>query len=96
MCGLLTPDDRALAYVELDGLANLRASDNARAVTTSLTFRTGEPRDAWLNTFLRVVEGVLDSVRVGGSAPPRPARRADDLNHPLIRLAIATLSRQTS
>lgn len=72
--GLLTTDDGATAYVELDGLANLRASDNARVFATSLTFRTGDLRYAWLNTFLGVVEGVLDTVAVGGVARIRAYR----------------------
>src|SRR5690349_13520206 len=42
--GLLTTHDGAKAYVEINGLANLRAADNARVFATSLTFRTGDPR----------------------------------------------------
>ncbi len=66
--GLLTTDDGAKAYVELNGLANLRAADNARVFVTSFTCRTGDSRYAWLNTFVGIIEGVLDSVTVGGKA----------------------------
>jgi hypothetical protein len=72
--GLLTTDDGAQAYAELDGLANLRPSDQARVFATALTLRTGDPRYAWLNTFLGVVEGVLDTVAVGGVARIRAYR----------------------
>lgn len=72
--GLLTMEDGAVAYVEFNGLANLRESDNARVFTTSLTFRTREQQYAWLNTFLGLVEGVLDSVGVGGIARLRAYR----------------------
>lgn len=72
--GLLTTNDGATAFVELDGLANLRPADNARVFATSLTFRTGDSRYAWLNTFLGVVEGVLDTVAVGGLARIRAYR----------------------
>jgi hypothetical protein len=72
--GLLTTDDGAKAYVEMNGLANLRASDNARVFATSLTFRTGDARYAWLNGFLGLTEGVLDAVTVGGVARIRAYR----------------------
>ena len=77
--GLLTTDDGAQAYVEFNGLANLRPSDNARVFATALTLRTGDPRYAWLNTFLGVVEGVLDTVAVGGVARIRAYRCAPTL-----------------
>ncbi len=77
--GLLTTDDGAQAYVELDGLANLRPADQARVFATSLTFRTGDARYVWLNTFLGVVEGVLDAVAVGGVARIRAYRCAPTL-----------------
>jgi hypothetical protein len=66
--GLLTTDDGASAWVELDGIATLRANDNARVFVTTLRFRTGDERYGWLNTVFGVVEGVLDSVGVGGVA----------------------------
>lgn len=72
--GVLSTDDGATVYVELDGVATLRPSDNARVFATSITFRTGDSRYAWLNTFLGVVEGVLDSVGVGGVARIRVYR----------------------
>ena len=72
--GLLTTVDGAKAYVEMNGLANLRASDNARVFATSLTFRTGDQRYVWLNGFLGLTEGVLDTVGVGGVARIRAYR----------------------
>ncbi len=66
--GLLTMDDGATAYVEWNGLATLRPADEARVFVTSITFRTGHSRYRWLNTVVGVVEGVLDSVSVGGTA----------------------------
>lgn len=59
--GLFTTEDGAIAYVEMDGISVLRTSDEARVFTTSLTFRTGETRYAWLNTSLGLIEGVLDT-----------------------------------
>lgn len=69
--GLLKTDDGAAIYVELDGIATLRASDKARVFITSLTFRTGHTRYGWLNSTFAVLEGVLDSVSVGGVARAR-------------------------
>lgn len=66
--GLLTTDDGASVWLELDGIATLRESDGARVFTTSCRFRVGEPQYAWLNTTFAVVEGVLDAVMIGGSA----------------------------
>lgn len=66
--GLLTTDDGASAWVELDGIATLRASDDARVFVTAFRFRTGDERYGWLNTLFAVLEGVLDSVGVGGVA----------------------------
>ena len=65
--GLLTTDDGASVWVELDGIATLRA-DDARVFVTAFRFRTGDERYAWLNTLFAVLEGVLDSVGVGGVA----------------------------
>ncbi|MEX0763219.1 MAG: DUF3237 family protein [Dehalococcoidia bacterium] len=64
--GLLTTDDGAKLYIEIDGMATLRPSDEARVVVHSMTFRTGDPRYAWLNRVFAVAEGVLDRVAVGG------------------------------
>jgi hypothetical protein len=66
--GLLTTDDGTTAWVELDGIATLRAHDNARVFVTTFRFRTGDERYRWLNTVFGVLEGVLDSVGVGGVA----------------------------
>lgn len=69
--GILTTDDGVSVWIELDGVATLRESDGARVFTTSCRFRVGDPRYAWLNTTLAVVEGTLDAVRVGGVARAR-------------------------
>ena len=69
--GLLTTDDGAIIYVTMDGIATLRPADNARVFTTSLLFRTGDERYRWLNTVFAVLEGVLDTVGVGGTARGR-------------------------
>jgi hypothetical protein len=66
--GVLTTDDEAAVWVELDGIATLRPSDEARVFVTTCRFRTGDERYTWLNTVFGVLEGVLDSVAVGGSA----------------------------
>ena len=66
--GMLTTDDGAPVWVEMDGLAELRVEDGARVFVTSARFRTGDERYAWLNTQFAVLEGVLDSVGVGGVA----------------------------
>jgi len=64
--GLLTTDDDAAVWVELDGLATLRPEDQARVFVTSFRFRTGDQRYAWLNIVFGLLEGVLDRVAVGG------------------------------
>ena len=69
--GLLTTDDQAAVWVELDGVAPLRPSDDARVFVTSCRFRTGDARYGWLNTTFGVLEGVLDAVGVGGTARGR-------------------------
>lgn len=69
--GTLTTDDQAVVWVELDGIATLRATDNARVFTTTFRCRTGVPNYAWVNTLFGVLEGVLDSVGVGGVARGR-------------------------
>lgn len=66
--GVLAIADGTKAYVELDGLAALRESDNARVFVTSVIFRTGDPGYAWLNGVFGLIEGVLDTVAVGGIA----------------------------
>ncbi|HUF11597.1 MAG TPA: DUF3237 family protein [Longimicrobiales bacterium] len=69
--GLLETDDGAKLYVELNGLAQLRESDQARVFVTSLGLRTGDARYAWLNRLHCLLEGVLDTVAVGGVARGR-------------------------
>ena len=66
--GILTTRDGAEVWVELDGIAMLRESDQARVFVTSVRFRTGDERYAWLNGVFGVLEGVLDAVTVGGTA----------------------------
>ena len=66
--GVLTTDDDAVVWVELDGVATLRPEDGARVFITTCRFRTGDDRYGWLNTVFGVLEGVLDSVGVGGVA----------------------------
>jgi hypothetical protein len=66
--GMLDTDDGVSIYVEMNGIAQLRATDQARVFATSFTFRTGDPRYAWLNSTFAVLEGVLDSITVGGVA----------------------------
>lgn len=66
--GVLTTDDGAVVWVELDGVATLRPEDGARVFVTTCRFRTGDERYGWLNTLFGVLEGVLDSVGVGGVA----------------------------
>jgi hypothetical protein len=69
--GILTTDDQAVVWVELDGVATLRASDSARLFVTTFRFRTGDDRYSWLNVVFGVLEGILDSVGVGGKARGR-------------------------
>jgi hypothetical protein len=69
--GTLTTDDDAVVWVELDGIATLRASDEARVFVTACRFRTGDERYSWMNTVLGVLEGVLGTVEVGGEARGR-------------------------
>jgi hypothetical protein len=69
--GTLTTEDDAVVWVELDGIATLRTSDDARVFVTACRFRTGDERYAWMNTVLGVVEGVLGTVAVGGEARGR-------------------------
>lgn len=62
--GLLTTDNGAMVFVEMNGIATLRPEDGARVFVTSLTFRTGDSRYEWLNTTVGILEGVLESVSV--------------------------------
>lgn len=48
--GLLTTDDEAEVWVELDGLASLRREDNARVFVTSCGCKTSNQGHAWVNT----------------------------------------------
>ena len=66
--GVLMTDDGAQIWVELDGVATLRREDGARVFVTTFRFRTGDGRYVWLNTVFGLLEGVLDSVGVGGVA----------------------------
>ena len=49
----------------------LRPADAARVFVTACRFRTDSERYAWLNTVVGVLEGVLDTVGVGGTAHGR-------------------------
>ncbi len=69
--GLLTTNDGASIWVELDGIAMLRESDDARVFVTAVRFRTGDEPYGWLNTTFAVLEGVLGTVAVGGEARGR-------------------------
>lgn len=69
--GLLDTVDGAQVWVELDGVATLRGEDQARVFVTTFRFRTGDERYTWLNTTFGVLEGVLDTVGVGGRAHGR-------------------------
>jgi hypothetical protein len=66
--GVLTTHDGATVWLELDGIATLRPEDSARVFVTAVRFRTGDKRYGWLNAVVAVLEGVLDSVGVGGVA----------------------------
>jgi hypothetical protein len=69
--GVLTTDDGAAIWLELDGIATLRPSDEARVFVTGCRFRTGDERYSWMNTVVGVLEGVLGAVAVGGHAAGR-------------------------
>ncbi len=66
--GVLTTGDGAAVWVEVDGIATLRERDGARVFLTAVRFRTGDGRYRWLNTVFGLLEGVLDSVGMGGVA----------------------------
>ena len=67
--GVLTTDDGAAVWVELDGIATLRAEDGARVFVTACRFQSGDDNYIWLNTMVGALEGGLDKVGVGGTAP---------------------------
>jgi hypothetical protein len=69
--GVLTTEDDAVVWVELDGIATLRTSDDARVFVTACRFRTGDERYTWMNAVLGVLEGVLGAIAVGGEARGR-------------------------
>jgi hypothetical protein len=69
--GVLTTEDGAKVWIELDGVATLRPVDKARVFVTSVRFRAGDERYSWMDTILAVLEGVLDSVGVSGRARGR-------------------------
>lgn len=69
--GTLVTDDGSVVWVGLDGVATRRQTDGARVFTTTFRCRTGAADHAWVNTLFGVVEGVLDSVGVGGVARGR-------------------------
>jgi hypothetical protein len=69
--GMLVTGDGARVWVELDGIATLRESDQARVFLTTFRCRTGDDRYAWLNSVFGLLEGILDSVGVGGRARGR-------------------------
>jgi hypothetical protein len=69
--GLLTTADGSQVWVELDGIATLGEEDEARVFVTGCRFRTGSDQYGWLNTTVGVLEGILDSVGVGGRARGR-------------------------
>lgn len=69
--GVLTTEDGAAVWVTLDGVATLRERDGARVFVTTFRCRTGDERYRWVNTLFAVLEGVLDSVGVGGTARGR-------------------------
>lgn len=69
--GVLTTDDGSAVWVELDGIATLRAEDGARVFVTACRFQSGSATHNWLNTVVGVLEGVLDRVGVGGTAHGR-------------------------
>ena len=68
--GVLRADD-ATVWVEFDGIAMLRPDDGARVFVTACRFRTGDAALGWLNGVVGVLEGVLDTVGVGGVARGR-------------------------
>ena len=69
--GLLRTKDGAAIWVELDGISVLRPEDGARAFITSVRFRTGDERYAWVNTITALLEAVLDTAAVGGHVHAR-------------------------
>jgi hypothetical protein len=68
--GLLRTED-ATIFVEFDGIATIREGDGARVFVTSVRFRTGDAGYERWNDVLGVLEGVLDTVGVGGKSHGR-------------------------
>jgi hypothetical protein len=66
--GVLMTPDGARIWVEMEGVATLRAEDGARVFITTCRLRTGDKQYTWVNTLFAVLEGVLDTVGVGGTA----------------------------
>jgi hypothetical protein len=65
--GTLTTDDGDVVWLEMDGVAVMRESDQARIFVTSARFRTGAAAYTWLNTTMGVLEGRLDTTRLSAS-----------------------------
>jgi hypothetical protein len=57
LSGILETEEGAKIFIELHGVA-LRSEDK-RQFVTSLTFRTGDARCAWVNELFCVTDGVL-------------------------------------
>jgi hypothetical protein len=55
------------------------ANEQARVFVTPVAFRAGGERYRWLNITLAVLEGVLDTVGVGGVARGRATINVDDV-----------------
>jgi hypothetical protein len=68
---VLTADDGARVWVEMDGIATLRPEDAARVFVTACRFQAEGEHHLWLNTVVGILEGVLDTVGVGGRARGR-------------------------
>ena len=59
--GVITTDDGAKIYFELNGVAVMRLEDKARIFTTSLSLRTGDARYDWVNNVSGAAEGILNT-----------------------------------
>lgn len=57
---MITTDDGARVYYELHAYGLLEPGKDTRRVVGSLTFRTGDPRYAWLNSLFATVEGAYE------------------------------------
>lgn len=58
--GMITTEDRALVYYELHAYGLLDPGKDTRRVVGSITFRTGAPAYAWLNSCFATVEGAYE------------------------------------